>query len=194
VRNWYDTLEVERPRFARATAGERLALAAFTALALPVAMSVGATTVIPPMVNLLYEGDDMFAGITAGTGLGFGGDTTQLMYYPDFRLQFDIGYYFGRERPIVVHAALAKDLVLAAIDDYGRASFGLAAGVGAMTDAHSIEPFAEGWIGILNPLGIQFAPLFPMHNMGLRGRVGYDLAASAPWYEISLGITSTFKR
>jgi hypothetical protein len=193
TRRWYDTIPTSRPRFARATSGERLALAAFTALALPVALAVGATTIVPPMVGVLREGEDSYVGITSGTGFGFGGDTMQLVYYPVLRTQFDIGYYFGRERPIIVHVALAKDLRIASLHPQDLFWLATAGGIGVMTDAHSVEPFVEAWVGLLNPLGIQFAPLFPMHNLGLRARVGYDVAASRTWQELSLGITSTFK-
>lgn len=192
VRAWYDTLEVTRPRYARATVGERLALAAFTALALPVAMTVGATTILPPMVNLLVEDGREPLGITAGTGVGFGGDSTREIYYPDFRVQLDVGYYFGRERALIVHAAVAKDIWIASIHPQDLMAVGAAVGAGIASDAHTYSPFVEATAGFVNPLGIRFVPLFPMHNYGLRGRLGYNPASGTTWYEVSLGMTSTF--
>jgi hypothetical protein len=192
TRHWYDTLEVKRPRFARATLGERMALAAFTALALPVGLAVGATTIVPPMINVLTERDRRYVGVTAGSGIGFGGDSTQMTYYPDVRVQLDIGYYFERERPIIVHAALLKDLWITSIHRHDLMAVGAAGGIGVASDAHSYTPFVEGSIGLMNPLGIRFVPLFPMHNYGLRARLGYDMASAGTWYELSLGITSTF--
>src|SRR5690348_236437 len=53
--HWYDTLTVTQPRYARAAPLERLALAAFTALALPVGTTVGALTLLPPSINVLVE-------------------------------------------------------------------------------------------------------------------------------------------
>lgn len=194
VRHWYDTLDVLRPRFARATHAERLALAAFTALALPVGLSVGATTIVPPMVNFLVEEERLYVGITTGTGLGFGGDTMQVVYWPDLRMQFDIGYYFARERPIIVHASVVKDLWLSSIHDQDLMAVGAAIGAGVATDAHAYSPYLEGAFGFANPLGIRYAPLFPMHNYGIRGRLGYHLAAERTWYEVSFGVTSTFGR
>lgn len=194
LRHWYDTLEVEQPRYARATVGERLALAAFATLALPVGMVVGATTIIPPTINLLVEDKRTSVGITAGSGLGFGGDSTQQVYYPDLRVQLDIGYYFGRERPFIAHAAVMKDLWIASVHPKDLIGVGVSAGAGVATDAHTYTPYVEAWLGLLNPLGIAFAPLFPMHNYGVRARLGYNPAREQPWYELGVGITSTFGR
>jgi hypothetical protein len=194
TRPWYDTLAVMKPRYARATLGERMALAAFTALALPVGIVVGATTVIPPTVSMLDEHGERHVGISCGTGLGFGGDAMSMTYYPDFRAQLDIGYYFDRERPVVMHVGVLKDLVFATTDRRGLMNVGVAAGAGVMIDFHTYRPYVEGFAGLLNPLGIQFVPLFPMHTYGLRVRFGYDPAASRTWYEVGIGMTSTLKR
>ena len=192
VRAWYDTLEVERPRYARATMGERLALSAFTALALPVALTVGAITLFPPTINVLHEHGQTHVGVTAGTGWGIGGDTTAFIYFPDVRMQVDIGYYLGRDRRIMGHVSFLKDARLVSIHPRDFFWVAVAGGVGVATDIHSVEPYAEGWVGFLNPMGIRYAPLFPMHHYGVRGRIGYDPASSQPWYEVSFGVTSTF--
>lgn len=192
ARAWYDTISVTRPRFARATLGERLALAAFTALALPVGLTVGGLTIMPPTINALSERDETYIGLAIGTGWGFGGDTTQLTYFPKARVQFDLGYYFGRERPFIAHASLLTDVLVASVHPRDFVWLGASGGLGVASDAHSYTPYAEVWLGALNPMGIRYAPLFPMHNLGVRGRLGYDIAASRPWFELAIGLTSTF--
>lgn len=192
VRHWYDTIAVTRPRFARATLGERLALAAFTSLALPVGIAVGGLTLVPPTLTILQEHDGAHAGIALGTGWGIGGDTTQMIYYPDVRVQFDVGYYIERERNFVVHAALLTDLRVASLNSQDFLWFAIAGGAGVATDLHNYEPYAEGWVGVMNPMGIRYVPLFPMHHVGLRVRVGRDVVERATWYEVSVGVTSTF--
>ncbi|MBC8145029.1 MAG: hypothetical protein H7X80_05545 [bacterium] len=190
--NWYDTVAVTRPKFARATLGERLALAGFTALALPVGIVVGGLTLAPPSLSILQEQDGSHLGLSLGTGWGFGGDSTQMVYYPDVRVQVDVGYYLERDRRIIAHAAVLKDLRLASLHSRDFFWFAMAGGVGVASDLHRYQPYAEGWIGVLNPMGIRYAPLFPMHNFGMRARVGYDVTREGVWYELSVGATSTF--
>ena len=189
---WYDTLEVTKPRYAHATTGEKLALSAFTALALPIGFVVSGTTLFPPSINLLFEGKEHWVGIVVGTGVGFGGDTLDLIYYPVARLQFEGGYYFMRPSPLMMKASLLADYRIASVHSRDFVWAAVAGGGGVATDFKSASPYAELWAGFLNPLGIRYVPLFPMHHYGIRARAGYDFAEGRPWYEVSLVATSTF--
>src|SRR5687768_16120488 len=127
---WYDTIRTTRPRFARASLGERLALAAFTALALPVGIAVGGLTLAAPSLSMLKESEGAHAGLAIGTGWGFGGDTMAMVYYPDARVQIDVGYYLDRDRPFVGHASLLTDLRIASLHSRDFFWFALAGGAG----------------------------------------------------------------
>lgn len=192
TRAWYDTLRVERPRIAHATRGERLALAAFAALSLPVGMVVGTVTLIPPTVVMRNDAGSRTYGLMLGTGIGLGADTAQLIYFPAYRIQFDGGYFFEREHPAIVHASVMIDERIGALDDDGFFWATLSQGLGVETDFNTIGPFLEAFLGVSNPLGIQYMPLYPMHHFGLRGRFGYDPATRKTWYELGVGMTSTF--
>jgi hypothetical protein len=190
--HWYDTLQVTRPRYARITPMERLALSAFTALALPVGIAIGATTLLPPSINVLVDDGAVRTGVTISTGLGFGIDTDQVIFFPTWRLQGEAGYYFGGERGPVARVSALFDKPLGSIHPRDFFWAGVAGGAGVSTDFASLSPYVEGWVGVMNPMGIRFLTLFPMHNYGVRGRVGYAPADRRPWYELSLCATSTF--
>lgn len=191
-RHWYDTLQVTKPRVAAVTKAERLALSAFTALAIPVSIAVGVTTVIPPSVNILVEDGVPRAALAFSTGYGFGGDTSLFVFFPDFRVQLEYGYYFARSPRNRVALGLLVDKPIASIHRRDFFWFGVAGGGGLATDFTSYQPYLEGWIGIINPMGLRYVTLFPMHNYGIRGRVGYDVTLDRPWYELSLAATGTF--
>jgi hypothetical protein len=192
-KKWYDTLTVTRPRYARITAMERLALSAFIALSLPVTVIVGGTTLFPPGFLVRREdGVDRFA-MAVQSGIGFGGDTMALTWFPAARLQGEFAYFFNDDQPARVRLSLDVDHQFGSIDRRDFIWFGVAGGLGISTDfADEVSPFAEGFIGLSNPLGIRYVPLFPMHNYGLRFRTGYDFGSSHVWYEAALIATSTF--
>ncbi len=192
VRPWYDTLQITKPRYAHQTRYERLMLHAFTALSLPVGMVVGLTTVIPPSVSFLAEEGNVYAGVALSSGTSFGGDPTQMYYFPDARLQGEIAYYFEREQSIMLRGSAHLDHRFGAIDSRNFYWLGVSGGAGVATDFKGIAPYAEGWFGVMNPLGIRYLGLFPMHHYGFRGRAGYDVVQGRPWYEFSFTATSTF--
>jgi len=192
ARNWYDTLTVTQPRYARATRYETLALSAFTALAIPVALTVGAVTLIPPSIGVMVQEGKVRTGVVLSTGLGFGWDTTQIVFFPDWRVQAEAGYFFGEGAGPVVRGSVLFDKPLASISPRGFFWTGVAGGGGLATDFKSVSPYLEGWVGLMNPMGVRFLTLFPMHNYGIRGRAGYDVINGSPWYEIALSATSTF--
>ena len=192
-RKWYDTLTVTKPRYARITAGERLALSAFIALSLPVTAIVGGTTLFPPSFLLRREnGEDRFA-MAVQSGIAFGGDTMALMWFPVARLQGEFAYFFSEDQPARVRLSLDVDHRFGSIDRRDFIWFGVSGGLGISTDfAKEVSPFAEAFIGLSNPLGIRYVPLFPMHHYGLRFRTGYDFGSARVWYEAALAATSTF--
>lgn len=192
TRPWYDTLTVTKPRYAYASPIERLALAAFTALSLPVGATIGALTLLPPSINVLVEDGTPQTGFAISSGIGFGVDTTGVIFFPDYRLQFEGAYFFTREQSIMVRAAVLFDKPLMSVHRRDFFWLGIAGGAGVSTDFREVTPYAEGWIGVMNPMGIRFLTLFPQHNYGLRGRAGYDFGTGRPWYELALCATSTF--
>lgn len=191
-RPWYDTLTVTRPRYARVAPWERLALSAFTALAIPIGLSVATLTVLPPTVNVVSRDGELHGGISVSTGMGFGGDRSSELFFPDYRVQVEGAYFFGIDPGPRISASILADLPVASLSRYDALWFGMAGGGGIATDFQSVSPFAEGWIGVLNPMGTRFLTFFPMHNYGLRGRAGYDITNGRMWYELSLSATSTF--
>lgn len=193
TRPWYDTLKVTHPRYVRITGPERLALAAFTAISIPAGIAIGATTIVPPSINVLWEkGEASRTGIAFSSGYGFGGDTADAIFFPTMRLQMEIGYYFTRRPQPIARAALLFDKPIASIHKRDFFWLGVAGGAGVASDFKSFSPYAEGWVGVMNPMGIRFLTLFPMHNYGLRGRAGYNFATDGPWYEVAICATSTF--
>lgn len=190
--HWYDTLTVTQPHYARTTSKERMALSAFTALAIPVAIVVGGISTIPPGVNVLMEDGVARTGVMLSVGLGFGGDTTQIAYFPSFRVQGEYGYYFERSPRSRMAVSVLFDTPITPLPPRKFFWFDLAGGGGFATDLAMYGPFAEGWIGLANPSGIRFVTLFPMHNYGLRARAGYDIENRRPWYELALGGSATF--
>lgn len=191
-RPWYDTLTVTRPRYAYASPSERLALAAFTAVSIPIGIGVSVLTLLPPSVNVLTENGTSHTGLAFSAGVGIASDTTPFIFFPQYRFQFEGGYYFQRERRAIVRASINIDKPIGPIDRRKFFWLGAAAGAGVSTDFRSTGPYAEGWLGLINPMGIRYLTLFPMHNYGLRGRVGYDPIARAAWYELGITATSTF--
>jgi hypothetical protein len=183
---------VERPRYARVTTGERMALAAFAALSLPVGLVVGGTLMVPPSVSVMHDRGERYIGIAMGSGFGVGGDTMQLAWWPTARAQWEVAYHFQRERPISLRLSLLGDHRFTSTDRRGFFWFGVAGGAGALTDFDRVVPYAEGWIGVMNPMGIRHLPLFPMHHYGVRVRAGYDPATAEAWYEAALTASSTF--
>jgi len=192
AKKWYDTLEVTKPHYARQTRYERLLLSAFTAVSLPIGIIAGVTTLFPPSISALTEGDATYGGLAVSTGVGFGSDTTALIYFPSVRLQGEFAYYFQREHPSIVRASVDLDYRFGSIHSQDLYWLGVSGGAGISTDFHGASPFAEGWLGVMNPLGINFIGLLPMHNFGLRGRAGYDVGRDRPWFEVALSATSTF--
>ncbi|MEO5930761.1 MAG: hypothetical protein ABIR47_12565 [Candidatus Kapaibacterium sp.] len=191
-RKWYDTLKVTRPRYAYKTASERLALSAFVTVAIPAGIAVGLTSIVPPGISIIREDGAFRAGVLLSIGRGFGCDTAAMIFFPKFRVQAEGGVFFRRRNEPVLRASLLFDDPIVSVHPRQFFWFGVAGGGGISTDFSSIGPFAEGWIGVMNPMGIRFIPLFPMHHYGLRARAGYNTSTQAPWYELSLGVTSTF--
>jgi hypothetical protein len=192
AKHWYDTLKVTKPRYAYKSNYEKLALSAFAALALPVSLTVGAFTLFPPSINFLVEDGRLHTGVVTSTGVGFGGDSTLFAWFPDYRIQLEIGYYFGRARTTLLRAGLLHDFTFRSIHPRDFFFLAAAAGGGIATDFDATSLYGEGWFGIANPNGIRFITLFPMHNYGLRLRAGYDFTAHRPWYEVGLAATATF--
>lgn len=192
-RPWYDTLTVTQPHYARVTRLERLALSAFTTLAIPVSVVAGGLSTLPPAVNVVVENGTPLAGLTMSIGYGIGGDTTQLAYFPDFRIQAEYGYYFARSPRNRVALSMLVDRPIVSVHQRDFFWLGVAGGGGLATDFSTFYgPFAEGWIGLENPLGMRYITLFPMHNYGLRLRAGYDVVNARPWYEAAIAGSATF--
>jgi hypothetical protein len=161
-------------------------------MAVPVAVTVSAITILPPNINLLVEDGKLYPGVSISTGRGFGGDSNQITWFPDFRLQFELGEYFGRDRMTIVHAGALHDFIFGSVHPRNYFYLAAAGGVGVATDFRNVAPYVEGWFGVANPEGIRFITLFPMHNYGLRVRAGYDLTASRTQLEVAISATSTF--
>lgn len=189
-RPWYDTLTLTQPRYARIAPYERLALAAFTAVSIPIGIAIGVTTILPPSINVLAENGVTHTGIAVSSGVGLVSDTSAFIFFPDVRFQFEGGYYIQRERPAILRLAVLRDAPLLSIHERDFFWLGVAGGGGVSTDFDQVGPFAEAWLGIMNPMGIRFLSLFPMHHYGVRARAGYG--AGRAWYELSLSATSTF--
>jgi hypothetical protein len=191
-RNWYDTLTVTKPRYARVTTLEKILLSGFVALAIPVSAVSGAITIFPPSVNLLVEEKKVYPGLAISTGLSFGGDSARIIWFPDVRLQPEIGWYFGRSQPVIARLSVLHDFPIASIHRRNFYYLAAAGGVGVGFDGANTSLHAETWFGIANPSGIRFIGLYPMHNFGVRVRAGYDLTAQRMWIEPSLAATATF--
>ncbi len=191
-RPWYDTLTVTKPRYARVTPAEQLALSAFTALAIPIGLTVSAITVFPPSITMVIEDGIMYTGISVSTGIGFGGDRSTPIFFPDYRVQVEGAYFFSRSPAPMLRASILADHPMTSLHSRDFLWLGVAGGGGLSTDFTTVVPFAEGWIGLINPMGLRVLTLFPMHNYGLRGRAGYDLGNHRPWYELSITASSTF--
>lgn len=189
---WYDTLTVTKPRYAQMTDSERFLLSLYTAATLPSLIVVGGLATVPPSVSAMQEDGVWRTGVGLSAGIGFGGDRRSLWWFHDARLQAEGTWYFHRDRPLLLRAALLFDYRVASISRNNLYWVGVAGGAGASTDFAATSPFAEGWIGVMNPNGVRFTGLFPMHNFGLRGRVGYDIANERSWIELALGGTATF--
>lgn len=189
---WYDTLTVTQPRVARVTRSERIALAAYVALSLPVSLVVGGTTLVPPSFIVKREGRNDLMGIAMSSGIAFGGDTMQLTWFPVVRLQGEVAYYFTSTQPTLARLSLLADYRFTSIDRRDFMWLGVAGGAGVSTDFATVSPYAEAFIGLSNPLGIRYIPLFPMHHYGLRLRTGYNLGDGTIWYEAAVAATSTF--
>lgn len=192
ARHWYDTLTVTKPRYARQSRYDRMILSAFAALSVPVAMTVGTLSLFPPSFSALYEDGTTYGGIAFSTGRSFGIDTTPATYFPDVRVQGEFAYFFSRPHSTVLRASGLFDHRFGPVTRREIFWFGVSGGAGVATDFHGVSPFAEGSIGVMNPLGIRFLGLFPMHNYGVRVRAGFDVTNEQPWYELSLSGTSTF--
>jgi len=191
-RPWYDTLTVTKPRYAQMTDGERFMLSLYTAAMLPSLIIAGGFGAVPPSVSVMQEEGVWRAGVGVSVGIGFGGNRSNLWWFYDARLQGEVVGYFDREDPLLVRASLLFDRRIARLSRKSFYWFGVAGGGGLATDFSVITPFAEGWVGVMNPNGIRFTGMFPMHNFGLRGRLGYDITNRRSWIEFSVGGTATF--
>ncbi|MBL7989600.1 MAG: hypothetical protein JNJ94_16175 [Chlorobi bacterium] len=189
---WYDTLTITKPRYARMTDGERFVLSLYAAATIPSLIVVGGFAAVPPSLSVMQEEGVWRTGVGVTTGIGFGGDRSKRWWFYDARLQGEVVWYFDREHPLLVRALGLVDYRVAPLGQNRFYWFGVAGGGGISTDFATLSPFAEGWIGVMNPNGVRFVGMFPMHNFGLRSRVGYNLTHQRHWIELSLGGTSTF--
>lgn len=189
---WYDTLAVTKPRYAQITDSERFILSLYAATTIPSLILVGGLSAVPPSVSIMQEDGVWRTGVGLSTGVGFGGDRSKGWWFYDARLQGEVVGYFDREHPFLARASLLFDYRIASLSQNNFYWFGFAGGGGVATDFATLSPFAEGWIGVMNPNGVRFVGMFPMHNFGLRGRIGYDIANERSWIEFLLGGTSTF--
>ncbi len=192
ARNWYDTLTVTVPKYEGITSAEHLALAAYIIASIPTGAAIVMITGLPPSLAILREDGVAYGGLSISSGYGFTHDTNALLFFPYVRVMLEGTWFFTRERSLLVRAAGLVDLPLAQIDNRGIYWLGVAGGGGVSTDFNDAGAFAEGWVGAIVPMGIRYVGLYPMHNIGLRGRLGYDIGAKRSWYELSLGMTSTF--
>lgn len=192
ARHWYDSLAITVPKYEGVTAEEHLALAAFVVASIPAGAAIIMATGLPPSLAILREDGISYGGLSISSGYGFTHDTNALLFFPYARVMLEGTWYFTRERSLLVRAAGLVDLPIAQIDQRGIYWLGMAGGGGISTDFDDGGPFAEGWVGVIVPMGIRFVGLYPMHNIGLRGRFGYDVGLQRTWYELSLGMTSTF--
>ena len=190
--HWYDTLTPTQPRFATPTPGEITLLRAASAVVIPVMFTVATATLIPPGFGVNISNGEVTPVFVFGTGVGFGGDTAKETFFPDLRVQAEGAVMLASERPVELRLSLHRDLPLISLDRRELFWLGAEAGVGAATTFQRVLPFAEGWIGVMNPMGVRFIGMFPMHHYGLRGRIGYDPATQRAWYELTLGATATF--
>jgi hypothetical protein len=191
ARHWYDTLTVTKPRYARVTTLEKILLSGFAALAIPVGAASGAFTIFPPSINLLVEESRVYPGVAISTGISFGGDSARIIWFPDIRLQPEIGWYFGRRQSVIARMSVLHDFPITSIHRRNFYYLAAAGGAGVGFDGANTSLFAETWFGIANPSGIRFIGLYPMHNFGVRVRAGYDLTAQRSWIEPSLAATAT---
>lgn len=189
---WYDTLTITKPRDARMTDGERFVLSLYAATTLPPLIVASGLAAVPPSLSLMQEDGVWRTGVGITTGVGFGGDRSKRWWFYDARLQGEAVWYFHRDHPLLVRAVGLVDYRIAPLSQNHFYWLGVAGGGGISTDVATLSPFAEGWIGVMHPNGVRFVGMFPMHNFGLRGRIGYSPASERHWIEVSLGGTSTF--
>lgn len=194
-RKWYDTLTVTQPRVATITEAERAALIAYTAVAIPTALAIGALTVLPPSIVVLSEDGVARGGAALNTGVGFGvgdRDTALLTWYPLARLQLEGAWIPERDRAFLLRSTLLYDVRFTPIGRRKLLDLGASIGLGAATDFSMLSPFVEASVGLSNPFGIRFIPFNPGHHYGLRARIGYDLHGGRSWHELAFCASSTF--
>lgn len=189
---WYDTLEVTRPRHVLMTSYDRLMLSVFSAGMAPTGLALALLTLAAPSVAILVEEGVAHGGVGLSTGIGFGGSQDAEVYWPHIRLQLEANHYFYRSTSNNWRISLMRDVPITSVHRRGYVWFGLSGGFGLSIDETSRSAFAEGSIGVMNPLGIRFLTLYPMHTWGLRGRAGWDPTASRIWHEIALAGSATF--
>jgi len=192
ARQWYDTLTPTKPRLAVPTPGEITTLRAASAVVIPVMFTVATATLIPPEIGVNIADGTATPVFLFGTGVGFGGDTALTTFFPDFRLQAAGAVMIASERPVELRLSLHRDLPVFSLDRRDLFWLGVDGGAGVATTFDNLSPFAEGWIGVMSPMGVRFIGFFPMHHYGLRARVGYNAATDRAWYELSVGATATF--
>jgi len=188
----YDTLTVTTPRYAELTVGDRTALAAFAAASLPVNLALVTASVAPPAVVILREGELAFGGVAVSTGFGFGRRWEDLAYWPELRLQVEWAHLFRRPIHTLVRLSVLRDFPVLPVSDRQLFWLGASAGVGLSRDVAGTSGYVEGSLVIMNPMGINFMMLFPMHTWGIRSRIGTKGDRSQWWYEFSFGGSATF--
>lgn len=189
---WYDTLVVTRPQYAVTTDADRLYLGLFTVATLPLQLAFTVATIAPPSLVLLHEDEVARGAISVSTGVGIGRRSEEELFWPEGRIQIEWTRFVRRDVLYNWKVTLVRDWPMVSISSHDHFWLGASLGAGATDDGGRLQPYAHGMISVMNPMGMTYLMLFPMHTWGLRGRIGWDPERKRAWYELGIGGEATF--
>lgn len=193
ARAWYDSLSITQPQYAVVSHDNLLSLGLFTTVTLPLQLLVVMGTFAPPSLAILADEGVDRGGVAVSTGFGIGRRLSQdEVFWPEVRLQWERVHYFARSTQDMWRATLARDWPVVAIDDRGILHLGGSVGIGVTEDAGSYQPHVQVMASVMNPMGISYLTLFPMHVWGARGRVGWNPESREYWFELTIGGEAAF--
>jgi hypothetical protein len=173
----------------RSTIG-KVALGAFTAVAIPTVLATVLADVFPPAGNLIVEKGTAHLGFSFETGVGFG-EREKMGRYPEYRIQLQFSYFPDRLNPTLLHLIYDYDVRLFPVDKRQLFTLGFSPGIGLLSDFHSQGIAAEISIWLMHP-SLFYIGFVPQHNVYFRLRYNYAFNPAQGFGEISAGISSTF--
>ncbi len=189
---WYDTLEVTRPQYAVLTDQDRLYLGLFTAATLPLQFAFTMATIAPPSLGVVRQDGVARGTLSFATGVGFGRRQADELFWPEGRVQIEWTRFLDGDAKHNWKVTVARDWPLISVSSHDLFWLGPSVGIGGLHNGVHVQPFVQGMISFMNPMGITYLMLFPMHNWGLRGRWGWDSVMNRSWYEVAIGGEATF--